>query len=155
MATYTNQLLVLVGGTIQKISSTDNLAIGGSLAIGGNLDVAGDIISHGTINVVTQDAFIDLAVGQSSTTAAPAGLAMTMKRLSTSTYTTVSFTAGSGSGPQIVVSGDASADILADDLIEIYGSTPSSNNGIYRRPIPLRIRPLFCTELEVLQFLGT
>ena len=131
MATYTNQLLVLVGGTIQKISSTDNLAIGGSLAIGGNLDVAGDIISHGTINVVTQDAFIDLAVGQSSTTAAPAGLAMTMKRLSASTYTTVSFTAGSGSGPQIVVSGDASADILADDLIEIYGSTPSSNNGIY------------------------
>lgn len=133
MATYTNQLLVLVGGKIQKISASDDLAIGGSLTIGGNLTVDGDIISRGVVNLVVQDAFIDLAVGQSSTTAAPAGLAMTMKRLSTSTYTTVSFTAGVNavSNPTIVVTGDASADIAADDLVEITGATPASNNGIY------------------------
>jgi hypothetical protein len=138
MATYTNQLLVLVGGTIQKISSTDNLAIGGSLSIGGNLDVTGDIISHGTVNVVTADSFIDLNSGNTGTTEKAGGFTVQIRKGTAfgapKTITSFNSTgATTGGGPYIGVANGDEAAFTAGDVIAVSGVTGDGvgNNGLF------------------------
>jgi hypothetical protein len=131
MATYENKLVVFESGQLKKIGSSDNLSIGGSLKIGGNLEVVGDYIGRAQTNVVVGDAFIDLAVGPSGTSAASGGTTVTTKRVG-SEFTVSAFTAGSSSGPKVTVSADASA--LADgDIVEIWNTSADavSNSGLF------------------------
>lgn len=131
MATYDNKLVVFENGQLKKISSSDNLSMGGSMKIGGNLEVVGDYIGRSQTNVVVGDAFIDLAVGPAGTSAAPGGATVTTKRVG-SEFTVTAFTAGSGAGPKVTVSADASA--LSDgDIVEIWNASAdgAANSGLY------------------------
>lgn len=133
MATYENKLVVFEAGQLKKISSSDNLSIGGALKIGGNLEVVGDVISRSNVNVTVSDSFIDLGVGPAGTSAAPGGATVTTKRVG-SEFTVSAFTAGvlATSAPKVTVSADASA--LADgDIVEVWNTSSdgSSNTGLF------------------------
>lgn len=133
MATYENKLVVFESGQLKKISSSDNLSIGGALKIGGNLEVVGDVISRSNVNVTVSDSFIDLGVGPAGTSAAPGGATVTTKRVG-SEFTVSAFTAGvlATSAPKVTVSADASA--LADgDIVEVWNTSTdgSSNTGLF------------------------
>jgi hypothetical protein len=133
MATYDNKLVVFENGQLKKIGASDNLSFGGGLKVGGTLEVVGDYIGRAQTNVVVGDAFIDLAVGPSGTSAAPGGATVTTKRVG-SEFTVSAFTAGvvATSAPKVTVSADASA--LADgDIVEIWNASAdgASNGGLY------------------------
>lgn len=80
-------------GTADTGTIAGDAQITGNAQINGNLTVSGDIVSRGAVDVVLQDQFLELANGQTSTTAAAAGYAATISAASAITYNVASFTA--------------------------------------------------------------
>ena len=163
MATPSNNALVIVNGIPQNIG-TDSLAVTGGLentpigttapssaaftaisastmsisddaSIGGDLTVAGDIISRGAVNLVVQDAFIDLGAGNSSTTASSGGFTLSMNRAAAFAAGTVTaFTAGVAgvSNPSFTYTNTGSSSLLAaGDVVFVGGSLDGNNDGIF------------------------
>lgn len=160
MATYTNQLLVYTAGKVGKITSSDNLAIGGSFTIStdltvsneanistlkvsgnasvaGNLTVQGDIIATDVKNVIVRDSFIDLGAGNSTTTAIGGGLTVQVSKSTGATAHSVQYYSASGysengAKPYITVIGLPT--VTANDIIAISGGTGvtgADNNGLF------------------------
>jgi hypothetical protein len=84
MAAVSN-LLYLSGGITKVIGASDTVTaagtswtFGGNVGISGNLDVGGDITSRGTVNLTVSDPFIDLGLGNSTTTSNAGGFTVQM-----------------------------------------------------------------------------
>ena len=80
-----NQILYLSGGITKVIGASDTVTaagtswtFGGNVGISGNLDVGGDITSRGTVNLTVSDPFIDLGLGNSTTTSNAGGFTVQM-----------------------------------------------------------------------------
>ena len=132
MANYTNALVVYSAGKLQRITSTDNLSVGGSVYIGGNLEVAGEIISSGSRNVTISDAFLDLNAGYLGGTARSAGLTFNVSA-NGSAVSITEFVAGvvATSAPKFICSADVSAVFSAGDIVQISGTETIQNNGLF------------------------
>jgi hypothetical protein len=80
-----SQILYLSGGITKVIGANDTVTaagtswtFGGNVGISGNLDVGGDITSRGTVNLTVSDPFIDLGLGNSTTTSNAGGFTVQM-----------------------------------------------------------------------------
>lgn len=151
MATYTNKLIVIQDGKLQKISASDKLEVGGNfdvggqlnagsmvvdgnLAVGGNLNVQGAVVSHGTENLIVSDAFIALAADTQSAVANAGGFSLTLKKADDFTpVSTVSFAAGvqGTSAPTVTVAAGHGSDFAAGDIIQVYSALDDVNNGLH------------------------
>jgi hypothetical protein len=143
MAVQQNNLMLLDALGFPRTIDTgnDTLEIGvgttfsGDLGVGGDLTVNGDIISRGQVDVIYQDAFLDLAFPSAApgTTATSGGFTVQMNRNSGFTKGTVTtFVAGSGAGPTFTYTDDGSSSLLAaGDIVAISGSADSENDGYY------------------------
>lgn len=141
MAAQQNNLMLLDLGTgIPRTIDTSNdsieigvpLSISDDVAIGGDLTVAGDIVSRGQVDVVIQDAFLDLAFGNDSNTAAAGGFTVSMNRTSGFTTGPVSaFTADSGSGATFTYDDATGSALSAGMIIAISGAGDGENDGIF------------------------
>lgn len=117
----------VVGGT-----SSDTLSTTGDASIGGDLTVTGDIISRGEVNLVVQDPFIDLGVGNSTTSAEASGFTFSLNRNSGFTAETITAaTAGDGGAPTAptLTSSTNPSQFASGDLLVLSGS--DNNNGIF------------------------
>ena len=154
MATQTNNLLLVEAGITRTLDATNDdiqigaattftkvlttsagLAVTGDATVSGNLEVTGDIVSRGSSNLLIQDPIIDLAVGNSGTTATPGGFTVQMNRNSGFTAGTVTtFVAGvpATSAPTFTYTDAGSSTLLvAGDIVAITGSSVASNDGLY------------------------
>ena len=111
--------------------STDTLTTTGNASIGGDLTVTGDIVSRGEVNLVVQDPFIDLGVGNTTDTAEPSGFTFSLNRNTSFTAETITAaTAGvvATSAPTLTSSTNPSQ-FATGDLLVLTGS--DNNNGIF------------------------
>lgn len=143
MAVQQNNLMLLDALGFPRTIDTgnDTLEIGvgttfsGDLGVGGDLTVQGDIISRGQVDVIFQDAFLDLGFPSSApgTAANSGGFTVQMNRTSTFTKGTVTtFTAGGGSAPTFTYTDDGSSSLLAaGDIVAISGAGDSENDGYF------------------------
>lgn len=143
MAVQQNNLMLLDAGgfprTIDTGSDTLEIGVGttfsGDLGVGGDLTVQGDIISRGQVDVIFQDAFLDLGFPSSApgTAANSGGFTVQMNRASTFTKGTVTtFTAGGASAPTFTYTDDGSSSLLAaGDIVAISGAGDSENDGYF------------------------
>lgn len=131
MTTYTDALLVYNNGKLQKISSSDNVAVSGNVNVGGNLTVQGQVVSAAATTVLAADNFIDLSSGYSSNTAErPAGFTFNVKASGTA-KTGATFTAGvvATSAPKITCTG--APGFSNGDIIQVGDATNPLNNGLF------------------------
>lgn len=136
MATYTNALIVYNNGKLQKIGSTDALAIGGDLTVGGSLKIQGDIIAVGAKNVLIEDAFLDLGSGYTESQRRSLGFTFNVSTASGSQLpdASVDFTAGVlfSTAPKITVVGNIVTGFYsAGDIIQVSGASKADNNGLF------------------------
>ena len=125
-----------VGGTL-SVTGASTLSSGsfsGDVSVGGDLTVAGDIVSRGTVNLTVQDAFIDLGLGNNSTTAEAGGFTVEMNRNAgfTNVWSNLTFTAGvSATSAPTISAGTAGSALAAGDIVVVSSAAPTSNDGYY------------------------
>lgn len=131
--TATDAISVTAGGiNVVDGVSTDTLSTTGDASVGGDLTVTGDIISRGEVNLVVEDPFIDLGVGNSTTSAEASGFTFSMNRNSGFTAETITAaTAGvaSPASAPTLTSSTNPTQFAAGDLLVLTGS--DNNNGIF------------------------
>lgn len=125
-----------VGGTLSVTGATtmSSGSFSGDVSIAGDLTVEGDIVSRGTVNLTVQDAFIDLGLGNNSTTAEAGGFTVEMNRNAgfTNVWSNLTFTAGvSATSAPTISAGTAGSALAAGDIIVVAGAAPTSNDGYY------------------------
>lgn len=112
------------------------LSVTGDASIGGDLSVQGDIISRGQVDVVIQDAFLDLGFGNSTTTANSGGFTVSMNRAASFTAGTVTtFVAGSAgvSNPTFTYTDATGSTLFAvGDIVAISGAAEAGNDGLFQ-----------------------
>ena len=152
MANQTNNLLLVDGttnlptkyasGDTVQIAELDLTAASGialnvtaDASIGGDLTVSGDVISRGSVDVIISDQFLDLAFGNTTTTATSGGITVSMNRNSGFTASTVTtFVAGvNGVSNPTFTSTDAGSSSLfaAGDIVMISGAGDAGNDGLF------------------------
>lgn len=144
MATQSNNLMLLDSSGFPRVIDTDNdeIAISvpffmnGGASVGGNLTVSGDIVSKGQINLTIQDAFIDLGIGNTSTTAQAGGFSFSLKANTGSVQTAggetiTAMVAGvnATSAPTLIVSG--ATQFAANDILVLTGTSDGANDGLF------------------------
>jgi hypothetical protein len=129
---FAAQITATDGVSVTGEVSATTLTTTGDASIGGDLTVTGDIISRGEVNLVVEDPFIDLGVGNTTTTADAGGFTLSMNRDSGFTAETITAaTAGvasPASAPTLTSSTNPSQ-FAAGDLLVLTGS--DNNNGIF------------------------
>jgi putative sterol carrier protein len=122
-------------GALSAAATTlSSLDVSGNAAIGGNLVVTGDIVSRGTVDLVVQDNFIDLNIGNASEALLPGGWTVSMKMADGFTPIAVSeFTAGSEGveAPTFAIAPADAEMFIAADIVQISGSSDGSNDGLF------------------------
>ncbi len=152
MATQTNNLLLVEDGVTRtldaandalvvgpevtfssKISVGAGLNVTGDTKIDGDLQVTGTIVSTNEESLVIKDAFIDLGLGNTTTSVQAGGFALAMNRVSASVETAETFVAGVGAPtntpPSFTTS--AASSLAAGDMIAISGAADANNDGLY------------------------
>lgn len=132
--------LTAASGT--ALSVTADASVGGKLSVtgdasvGGDLTVVGDIVSRGQVDVVIQDAFLDLGFGNTTTVANSGGFTVSMNRAAAFTAGTVTtFVAGSAgvSNPTFTFTDATGSTLLvAGDIVAISGATEAGNDGLFQ-----------------------
>lgn len=145
MATQSNNLMLLDSSGFPRVIDTanDEIAISvpffmnGGATVGGNLNVTGDIVSTGTVNLTIQDSFIDLGIGNATTTKKAAGFSFSIVQNDGSVTTvggetitdTVAGNAGTPSAPYLIV--DGTTEFAANDILVLTGISDGSDDGLY------------------------
>ena len=124
------QITATDGVAVTGEVSTTTLTTTGDASIGGDLTVTGDIISRGEVNLVVEDPFIDLGVGNTTDTADPSGFTFSLNRNTNFTAETITAaTAGVDGVSAPTLTASASTSFAAGDLLVLTGS--DNNNGIF------------------------
>jgi hypothetical protein len=143
MAVQQNNIMLLDALGFPRVIDTGNdtleigvgTTFGGDLGVAGDLTVQGDIVSRGQVDVIFQDAFLDLGFPSAApgTTANSGGFTVQMNRNSGFTKGTVTdFTAGGAGGPTFTYTDDGTSSLLvAGDIVAISGAADSENDGYF------------------------
>ena len=121
-------------GTAVRAQSTvlaiafDGIAVTGDATVSGDLSVTGDIISRGSVNLVIQDPYIDLGVGNTSNTANSCGFSFTMQRGTLAAEVITTVTVGDGGAFATLTSTTSPTGFAANDVLVLSGT---SSDGIY------------------------
>ena len=129
---FAAQITALDGAAVTGEVSSTTLSTTGDASIGGDLTVAGDIVSRGEVNLVVEDPFIDLGVGNSSTTAEAGGFTFSMNRNSGFTAETITAASIGVASPAVaptLTSSTNPSQFATGDLLVLTGS--DNNNGIF------------------------
>jgi len=151
MATQSNNLMLLDASGFPRIIDTTSddlqigvvvdftkdVSVGENLSVAGNLLVDGDIVARSTINLVIQDSFIDLGVGNTTDVKTPAGFSFniaanfggTVAAVENITAMTAGVVGAPGTPPKLVPS--AATNFAAGDILVLTGSSDGSNDGLY------------------------
>lgn len=143
MAAVTN-ILYLNGGITTGIGSADtvtapgtwtfsgtgNTVFAGNVSISGNLDVGGDIVSRGTVNLTVSDPFIDLGLGNSTTTSQAGGFTVQMAAAAGVTAASIHRFVTT---TQFEINDTGATALVANQIFAITGLTGNfaTNNGLY------------------------
>lgn len=143
MAAVTN-LLYLAGGIPTGIGSADTVTapgdwtfsgtgtatFSGNVSIAGNLDVTGEITSRGQVNLTIQDPFIDLGLGNSTTTSQAGGFSVQMAAAAGVTAASVHRFV---TATQFEINDTGATALVANQIIAVTGLPTefASNEGFY------------------------
>ena len=116
---------------LDSLKITTPFEVGNDVKVGGDLTVSGDIVSRGQVNLVVQDAVIDLGLGNLSGSQ-PGGFTVQVKKHSG--FTALSATAfqskADASGDANFTVADAST-LSIGDVVAISGATDGENDGYF------------------------
>jgi hypothetical protein len=116
---------------LDSLKITTPFEVGNDVKVGGDLTVSGDIVSRGQVNLVVQDAVIDLGLGNLSGSQ-PGGFTVQVQKYSG--FTALSATAfqskADASGDANFTVADAST-LSVGDVVAISGATDGENDGYF------------------------